>query len=470
MFTKLRHRRIYKFLTTSNPQKLERLSEKLLLKAFHKAAKESVALSAILSNSHIDIRNINDVASFKKNVPVLTKRDFFVPFNPTEWIRKGVQNKIKTIMTSSGFSGTFAFGAELRGDTKNIRSGVDFTLDMLFKTSSKRTLLINCVPMGVHVETSLTIAETSVRSDMAVAIARDMSPRFEQTIIVGDPHFLKKLIEEGIEKNIDWKALNTSLICGQDYFPETYRTYMANLIGLDVNNNSDRLIMATMGTTELGLNVFHESFETIKLRRAIQHNPNLKTILPPFETKAVPYIFHYYPFRHYIEEIPEAGQQKALVFSILNKKTPVPLFRYHTGDSGALIPHNNLRSALTEAGLENLIPKLKLPLAAVEGRLNNFYRFNDVKIYPSDIKLGLYENHKAAGQTTGYFKINTSEKTPVIEIQLKPQIKCSQPIINTFSEALNKYLPAELPVKVYEYSEFLYGMKLDYESKFINID
>jgi len=51
-------------------------------------------------------------------------------------------------------------------------------------------------PHGVKIPTSLPVADTSVRPDMALAIYKKFSDKFDQTIFVSDPHFLKKLVEE----------------------------------------------------------------------------------------------------------------------------------------------------------------------------------------------------------------------------------------------------------------------------------
>ena len=87
--------------------------------------------------------------------------------------------------------------------------------------------------MGVRVPTSLPVADTSVRRDMALAIFRQFSSEFDQMIILSDPHFLKKILEEGVEQGIDWKRENVHLITGEDWMPETFRSYLGSLLGTD---------------------------------------------------------------------------------------------------------------------------------------------------------------------------------------------------------------------------------------------
>ena len=48
---------------------------------------------------------------------------------------------------------------------------IDYALDQAFAISKRRTLVINCLPMGVVFSSSrATVATTSVREDMATAL------------------------------------------------------------------------------------------------------------------------------------------------------------------------------------------------------------------------------------------------------------------------------------------------------------
>ncbi len=463
-----KHKRITRFLTKSNPDKLESLASDRVVSSFKRAAKDIQVYKEILKKNSLQIKDIKTIDDFKNKIPVISKKDFFVPYEAEQWFVRAKFKKIKNFMTSSGFSGTFAYGADKNLPGK-ISQGVDYTLDYLFNTNYRKTFLINCIPMGVHINTSLALAEVSVRSDMALALAQKISPEFDQTIIVGDPHFIKKLVEEGIETGVNWRKINVSFICGQDWFPESFRTYISQLTEMDIYHDKNRQIIATMGMTELGLNIFHESFDTVRIRNILQQKPEMKKKLVVNEIHAAPFIFHYYPHRNYIEEFRKNGEDTMLLFSVLNKDAVIPLFRYDTGDSGILFSYNNLQDILIDNGYEDFVPELKLPLAAIYGRRNNYFFYDNKKIYPADIKLGLYEDFELAAKTTGYFKIGNKDVSPVIEIQLKPGIKCNAGLSSKFSNALLKYAGKDIPVKCYPYIEFPYGMGLSYEHKFVNL-
>jgi phenylacetate-CoA ligase len=341
---------------------------------------------------------------------------------------------------------------------------VDTALDLLFNTARKKTFLINCTPMGVHIETSLPLAETSVRSDMAIAMLKKVSGYYDQTIIIGDPFFLKKLVEESCEAGILWKKLGVSLVMGQDWFPETLRTYLAGLMEMDPEATTDRKILATMGLTELGLNIFHETPETVKIRRMAQRDAELRHQLFGTQKTACGYLFHYYPMRFFVEEHNDGS----LLFTTLSKSAVIPLIRYDSGDCGKLVSYNDLVQLLSRFRLEYLNPRLKLPLATMTGRVTNFQQWGNYKIYPEDLKLGLYEVEDAARQTTGYFILSSQQEIPVIDIQLKPGLAPSAGLSNLFSDAFQRYVKPELAIKLHRYNDFPYGMELNYEKKFLN--
>ena len=460
-----RNRQLSRYLENVNPVKLNAVAAGKLIKAFRNAARKVPAYKAILKNNGINSSEITDLKTFVENVPVITKNDFFVPFDSESWCRRGMFDKTRYFMSSSG---NYAFGAETHNIKKSVQ-GVDFTLDYLFNTSRKKTFLINCVPMGVHIKTSLALAETSVRSDMVLTMARKIAPKFDQTIIVGDPHFIKKVIEEGVDAGIHWDRLNVSLICGQDWFPESFRQYIGHLINLDIYTDPGRLIMATMGMTELGLNIFHETFDTIRLRNEAQRNLQFKNEICSTDIMAAPFIFHYYPQKSYIEEYRHADGDTTFLFSVTDNKAVIPLFRYDSGDSGRLLSYDDFQETLNHCGLADMRPRLKLPLAMLSGRKNNFITTKDSKIFPEDIKLALYEDFETASKTTGYFRISLQDESPLIEIQMKPGIDCNNTIRTRVAGTILKYVNADLEVRCYPYRDYPYGMELSYEYKFHNI-
>ncbi len=466
---KIQRKQTIKLLCSIDPSKLEKYGEKLLIPAFHRAAKKVPAYKKILAEHNVNYRKINDIQTFKKEVPIIEKHNTFARFEIENLCVGGTIKNMKLAMSSSGFSGVYSYGINTHQNYKRISQSIDTALDYVFNISKKKTFLVNCIPMGVKVHTSLKIAETSVRSDMALAIIKKFSPKFEQTLIVSDPHFLKKLAEEGNEQNINWKKLNISLISGEDWFSESFRSYLAYAIDLDLDNSLDRLIGATMGIAELDLNLFHESPHSINIRREAQRNEALREDLFGKDCKVCPILFHYYPHRTFLEALPEESKEKELVFSMLSPYMLIPLMRYNSKDKGETISYSKLQKVLENHNNENMLPELKLPLVWVGGRKGRFLEAKGIHIYPEEIKQGLYEDFEVAFCTTGYFRLSKENNEAKLEIQLKKGVTITDNLKTKFKNALLKYVETEIPVILYHYQDFPYGMELDYERKFKHI-
>ena len=467
-FKKYQRHKAIEFLKTADPEKIVTMGRDLLLPAFKRAAQGMPAYKKILAERGADYKKIKTIADFEKNVPLISKHEIFSRFDIAELCVGGSLKDAKTFMTSSGFSGEFSFGINTVKNQKKIAESIDLGLELIFNISRQKTLFISCLPMGVKVFTSLPLAETSVRHDMALAIIKKISPKFEQTILLGDPHFLKKLVEDEVAAGIDWQKLKISLIYGEDWASDSFRYYLANLINLDLAKSRDRFLGATLGVAELDLNLFHESRFTILIRHAAQQDAKLRQALFGENIMACPTIFHYYPHRIFLEALPKEAAVKELAFSMLSPATPIPLMRYNSGDRCWLYSYGQMKEILTSHGYEDLIPEVKLPLVAVGGRQDKFLEVDGRQIYPEEIKQGLYENFEVAGKTTGYFRLSLSEKNrrPQLEIQLKPDVTVSQELKSKFKSAALKYVNADLPVILYAYRDFPYGMELDYEKKF----
>jgi phenylacetate-CoA ligase len=459
---KFRRKQIIKYLRNTSPEKFESIAEKKLYKTIHKAAKDSPAYKSIVDEKKAELKRVKTLEDFKHIVPITNKLNYFERYTFEQLLGHN-EKKMKSAMSSSGYTGTFAYGFVSENAIKNSRLGVDTTFDYWFDISKKRTFLINCAPMGVHVETSLPLAETSVRSDMAIALLKKVSPAFDQTIIGGDPYFLKKLIEEGDEKGINWEKLQVSLITAQDWLPESLRTYLASRIGINPDNSGIRGIYATMGMTELGLNVFHESKYTIGIRRAILKDMELRNLLFQSDMRAAPCIFHYYPFRTYIESIKNKEQDE-LIFTVTDLKNILPIIRYNTGDAGKIMSYNQLKTVLTPK-YPIFIPDLKLPIGILYGRIKNQIIFRNQFLHIEDIKEGLFSDSEVGSKVTGLIKIQSNKDKIYVMVHLKNGILNDTNLKKKIRNAIHTYLLFEVEIQLISYNEFPDAIELNYERK-----
>ncbi len=461
--TRYRRKRILQYLQKMDPEKVETISDKRVMKTFRRAVRVSPAYRKLLESGNLDPDSIKTVAQFRDQVPVTDKQNYFQPYSFEELLGENTKG-MKLAMTSSGYSGTFAYGFVGGQALRTAHLGVDLTLDYWFGISEKRTFLINCAPMGVHVETSLPLAEVSVRSDMALALLKKVSPAYEQTVIAGDPYFLKKLVEEGTEAGIPWEKLGVSLITAQDWLPESLRGYLSTLLEIEKYPASGRAIYATMGMTELGLNVFHESAQTVQIRKRIMEDPEFRGEILGSQSVAVPNVFHYYPFRTYIET-RDPDQVSEFLFSVSDPLGILPVMRYSTGDKGIRISYSKIRSLL--GNNSPLLPDLKLPLGILYGRTTNTIEYKERSFSLEMVKEGLFSDHHIAACVTGLVGFGMKDKTPVIRVHLGDSVQLTKAFPDELSAAVNRYLPLELDVEIIRYPDATSAIDLNYEKKLI---
>src|SRR5690606_21152796 len=200
--------------------------------------------------------------------PVLNKTNTFARFPLDQLCHPGALDNLAGVLTSSGHGARFGYGLTTWSQSRQASDAIDLGLEYAFQTDSRKTLLINTLPMGVRFSSnSVTVAETSVREDMAVALATEFGKFFEQIILVGDPLFLKLVTDYCKERHIEWRQHKVHLIIGEETFGEHFRDYLARHFVLDNDDPSNGLIGSSMGVAELGLNLFYETEQTIWLRR-----------------------------------------------------------------------------------------------------------------------------------------------------------------------------------------------------------
>jgi len=238
-------------------ERRRRIGEKRALQSFHRAARLSAAYRELLAEAGIEPTRVRSLDDFRRLPLVLDKANTFQRFTLEELCLPGTLDNLAGILTSSGHSGRFAFGLSTRQQVRRATDFIDLGLEQAFGVDRRRSLLINCLPMGVRFASrAATVAEVSVREDMALAIAEKFRSLYEQIILVGDPLFLKRLCDYAEERGIDWSDTRLHLIIGEEVFGEAYRDYLAAHFTIDPDQPETGLIGSSMGVGELGLNLF----------------------------------------------------------------------------------------------------------------------------------------------------------------------------------------------------------------------
>ena len=411
---------ILAFLRSAEPEMLEMMGEAAVLESFRSAAAEVPAYADLLKRHGVDPAEVTDLATFKSRVPLTDKSSTFLAYPIHQLCRGGTLRGIKTVVPSSGHSGTFAFSVDTAEGAALAAKGADVALEYVLEISRRPALVVNCYPMGLQVPTSAAVANTGVNTDVALSIVKAMASYFDQLLIVGMPLLVKKLIEEGREAGVDWKRLRTTLITGGEGFSESWRTYMSGLIGIDdPDNPTGQFVASSMGAGELGLNLFHEIPETIRIVRRAYKDAALRAALFGEGRTYPPYLFVYYPMRSYVEEIPLAGSGEGdLAVSHTALDLPVPLMRYRTFDMARLIPFRKMEEILTRYAPDLAVPGLRLPCAGVFGR-RDALEIAGRRVTPEALKEVLFADAELAGAVTGFFRAERSDGALRIDVQLR---------------------------------------------------
>ena len=462
-------REMIRQLRETEPAVIAEAGEAAALAAFQRTVASVPAYRRLIVDQlGIDPAAIQSMQSFRSALPMLDKASTFGAVPVRDLCVGGEIDNVRSLLTSSGHGSHFSFGVNTEENLQRSSRSIDMGLQYIFGVDERRTLLINALPMGVKVHTRATVlAETSVRDDMVHAVVRKYRDEFDQIIIVGEGSFVKKIIEDGREKHaIDWENINVHLILGEEGIAENYRTYMGDLIGVrDFGSRDDKIIMSSMGVAELDLNIFHETFDTVRLRRQAHADPQLREALFGPEAAFCPMFFVYYPHRCYVEELALDSGPPELVLSMLSPEMKLPLMRYRTGDRGRVFSYREVVDTVAGAG-GSIAPDLKLPFVAVYGR-GASVETQSGPLYPEAVKEGIYALPSIASKVTGNFRIlPTDDAAALVRLQAKRGEILPANATEALETAIAAYTPARCAVEFLPYDGFPYAMEVDWERKF----
>jgi phenylacetate-CoA ligase len=455
-------------LRDTTPEILEAHGETLTLEAFHRVAQTVPAYAQALRDADVDSRTVDSIAAFVAHAPLLDKHNTFGAHPISALCVDGNLEGLRSLLTSSGHSGVFSFGVNTRENVLRSARSIDAVLQYLFKVDERRTLFINCLPMGVKVHTNATVlAETSVRDDMVYAVVKKFAAGFDQIVMVGEGSFIKKIVEDGAERHgIDWHKLAVHVITGEEGIAENYRTYLAELLGIDdIDNPADKFLGSSMGVAELDLNLFHETREAVRIRRLAHKNPALRESLFGTAVRFCPMFFVRYPHRCYVETIDVGRGHEELVISMLSPEMKLPLLRYRAGDFGRLFSYSQVVGTLAAHGVD-LAPELKLPFIAVYGR-GHALAHNGGEIFPEAVKEALYVNHDIAASLTGNMRLWTDNGVARLDVQLREQHTSAPAAEDRLMAAISDYSDTVPDVIAFHpFATFAHNMNVDWERKF----
>ena len=442
-------------------------TEARVLSEFRRAAAEVPAYRSLLGEHGVGAGEVHDLASFVRRCPLLSKENTFDRFTLEQLSVGGRLTDVADVLTSSGHGGKFSFGVISRNQASASAEFMDRAFDNAFGIATRRTLAINCLPMGVVFSSNLmTVATTSVREDMAAALVEAFGHQYEQLLLVGDPLFMKRFTDYARERGLDWSRYRVNVILGEEIFGPHFRGYLAGSLGMNVNQPGAGYIMSSFGVGELGLHLCWETPATIAIGRTALANPALARDLfgaGAGEAAVLPMVFTFDPLRTFIE-VTSADPDGfgRMTTTMLEPECMLPLLRYQTGDIVRLLDRDEVCRVARRHGQTLDSNQLPAALLALRGREKEALpNGSHVGVY----KDALYADHRTARRLSGAFRLEFDGERCTMHVQLTrphtPHLSIEEAILRALPPRVR---PSRLVL--WPYDRFPFGMTLDYERKF----
>ncbi|HZS00109.1 MAG TPA: hypothetical protein VFE37_15450 [Chloroflexota bacterium] len=311
------------------------------------AATHVPAYGRFLRQHGYDVRRLRSLDDFA-TLPIMDRASYLSCYSLADRCLGGEVTRAYTVVQSSGTSGAATSWPRLAEQVPANVAGNRALLQEHFQIEQRRTLLVVAAAMGPwsyatgmiqaaqHIFTEPGIRGTVVTpgldQEAALRFVEELSPHYDQTVLVSYPALVTALLEAGVQRGIAWPALHVSVQTGGEAATEVQRARILEYLGKD----PERLegFVNGFGASDAGGVVAYETRLCLLIRRLCLRTPALAEAL--FGTSVLPSVNQYNPFRHFMEV--EQGEV------LLTIEGAVPLIRYNTHDRGGLIPFGTMVS------------------------------------------------------------------------------------------------------------------------------
>jgi len=383
----------------------EKQGQKQALSVFNLASERVPAYRKFLQQHNIDATAIKTIENFKQ-LPITDKKGYIQTYDIEELCLDGTLAGKYTIERSSGYSGGSFFWPRIAEEDALFPKYIEYAFRQFYHIDKKQTLVIITLSLGTWTsgekmaqalrqismkgDCPLSVASPGTDIDETIEIVEQLCDKYEQTVIVGYPPFIKSVIDRGARRNIDWKKLNIKLGLGGEGYSEEWREYMANL--LDIPEKELLAISGGYGAADIGMNIAREYPITVLIRKLAYKDPELARDLFGDES-VLPSFMQYVPTSVFIEEVDQE-----VVFTTKSGFCPV---RYNIHDRGGVIPYNEVQEILKshDYDIDTLLQDFgysmksvwRLPFFYVFGRSDGTVSICGPNVYPQNIEAALYD-------------------------------------------------------------------------------
>jgi len=434
-------------LETVLQQHINQNTAEKIINLFRDVATNVPAYKAFLAQNQINPDNIQTFEDFQK-LPPLTKDNYLKCYSLADFCRHGKIESCDMIAASSGSTGKPTFWLRFFTDELEIATRFEQIFYDSFFADTKPTLAVICFALGTWVGGMfttnccrylsskgypVTVISPGTNKTEILRVLEELSPNFEQTVLLGYPPFLKDVIDTGIARGMELKPHNLKFVMAGEVFSEEWR----NLVGERIGSQNPRYDFASLyGTADAGV-LGNETPLSICIRQFLAQNPDAARNL--FGESRLPTLVQYDPMNRFFEVIAnsslsnrEGVERGTLLFSGDNG---IPLIRYNILDNGGIITYDAMLQFLSEWGfnpleaLSNNRGIRNLPFVFVFGRSNFTISYFGANIYPENIKVGL-EQPVIRDWVTGKFVMQIQEDTDKnnflsIVVELAPKVEAS---------------------------------------------
>jgi phenylacetate-CoA ligase len=426
--------------------------EDKILALFHRCVAEVPAYRKFLDTHDINPAEITSYLAFQ-TLPLMAKANYMQVYPLPERCLGGSLKSSDRVAVSSGSTGQPTFWPRSVAYELDVAVSFEQVFADSFRADERSTLAVVCFALGNWVgglyTTSccwhlarkgypLMVATPGNNKSEIFRVVREMSPHFEQTVLLGYPPFVKDVIDAGTAEGIDWVSYKTKLVFAGEVFSEEWR----KLIGQRTGSTAPCFDSASLYGTADGGVLGNETPFSIAIRRWLAKHPDAARRL--FGESRLPTLVQYDPASRFFEV-----HEGTLVVS---GESSVPLVRYHIADKGGVLGFEEMWTFLQEHGIQSLgelgLPNdfqpRHLPFVYVFGRADFTVSYYGANIYPENVTVGL-EQPEIMAWLTGKFVLETQDtdngdKILHITVELLPGIEPDATIKPIIAKSIHNQL------------------------------
>ncbi|MEQ0564061.1 phenylacetate--CoA ligase family protein [Amycolatopsis sp. NEAU-NG30] len=383
-------------------------SEGDVLALFHRTARTVPAYRKFLQEHGIAPENIRTLDEFR-TLPPVDKAGYHRKYPLPELCRGGTFDGLDMIAVSSGSSGHPTVWPRALEDELHVARRFEQVLVGAFEADRRRTLAVVCFPLGTWVGglfttacvrhlaakgCPITVVAPGNNKAEILRVLPELAPHFEQVVLLGYPPFVKDVVDTGLAAGVDWPAYAIKLVLAGEVFSEQWRDLVARRAGIA---DPVRDIASLYGTADAGV-LGTETPLSAGIRRFFAAHPDLGREV--FGDARLPTLVQYDPASRFFEV-----HEGTLMFTA---DGGIPLIRYHIGDEGGLLPHDELLAFCARHGFTPADSGPELPFVYVFGRSLFTVSFFGANVYPENVTVGL-EQPGISDTVTGKFVIESAE-------------------------------------------------------------